>query len=286
MPELPEVETYIRDLAPLLRGRQVASAHVRWPCTIAAPEPEAFVQRITGQRFVEFGRRAKYMLLGMDSGDTLIVHLRMTGHLLVQSGLFEPDAHTHVVIGLDDGRQLHFQDARKFGRIWLTPDPAPILARLGPEPLEAAFSPEVLAQKVAGRKAPIKNLLLDQTIVAGVGNIYADEALHQAGIHPARAAGELTAEELARLHTAIQTVLGAALLNGGSSLGASNVQNYVRPTGEPGAFQRDHRVYKRTGQPCLRCGTPIERMVIAQRSAHFCPNCQQERRTWNVERET
>lgn len=279
MPELPEVETYVCDLAPLLRGRRVEGAQVRWPRTIAAPEPEAFVQRIARQRFVEFGRRGKYLLLGMDSGDTLIVHLRMTGHLLVQPGPIEPDAHTHVVLELDDGRQLHFQDTRKFGRLWLTADPAPVLARLGPEPLEAAFLPEVLAQKVAGRKAPIKNLLLDQTVVAGVGNIYADEALHQAGIHPARAGGGLTAEELEKLHAAIQAVLGAALANGGSSLGASSVQNYVRPTGEPGAFQTAHRVYKRAGQPCLRCGTPIERIVIAQRSAHFCPHCQQERRT-------
>jgi formamidopyrimidine-DNA glycosylase len=274
MPELPEVETYIRDLAPLLGGRQVTSAQVRWPRTIAAPEPEAFIQRITGQRFVDFGRRAKYMLLGMDSGDTLIVHLRMTGHLLMQPGFIEPDAHTHVVLGLDDHCQLHFQDARKFGRIWLTADPAPILARLGPEPLDSTFLPEDLAQKIRGRKAPIKNLLLDQSIIAGVGNIYADEALYQAGIHPARAGGSLTSEEATRLHRAVQTILGAALANGGSSLGASSVQNYVRPTGEPGAFQTEHHVYRRTGQPCLRCGAPIERLVIGQRSAHFCPNCQ------------
>jgi formamidopyrimidine-DNA glycosylase len=274
MPELPEVETYIRDLTPLLHGRQVASAQVRWPRTIAAPEPDTFVQRISGQRFVNFGRRAKYMLLSMDSGDTLIVHLRMTGHLLLQPGNIEPDAHTHVVLGLDDGRQLHFQDARKFGRIWLTSDPASVLARLGPEPLDASFLPETLGRKIAGRKAPIKNLLLDQTILAGVGNIYADEALHLAGIHPARPGGGLTAEELARLHRAIQDILGAALGSGGSSLGNSNVQNYVRPGGEPGAFQTNHRVYQRTGQPCLRCGSPIERLVIGQRSAHFCPTCQ------------
>lgn len=274
MPELPEVETYVRELAPLLRGRQVTDVEVRWPRTIAAPPPEAFVQRIVGQRFAQFQRRGKYMLLGMDSGDTLIVHLRMTGHLHVHPASMTPDKHTHVVMALDDGHRLAFQDARKFGRIWLTPDPARVLARLGPEPLDEQFSVAAWQKKLAGRRAAIKALLLDQAIVAGVGNIYADEALFWAGLHPTRRGGDLTSAQLTTLHAAIDAVLRAAIEKGGSSLGDSSIQNYVRPNGAPGAYQAAHTVYQRTGQPCPRCGALIERMVIAQRSTHYCPQCQ------------
>jgi formamidopyrimidine-DNA glycosylase len=274
MPELPEVETYVRELEPMLRGRQVMAAHVYWPRTIAAPDPEQFVQQMAGQRFVEFDRRGKYMILGLESGASLIVHLRMTGQLLVQPVEVEPNQHTHVVFDLDDGRRLHYQDTRKFGRLWLAPDPELVLAKLGPEPFHEEFTAERLAQKLAGRKASIKALLLDQTLVAGVGNIYADEALFLAGIHPARRAGDLRLAEIERLRDAIRTVLTLAIQHKGSSLGKSSLQNYVRPTGEPGSFQDEWAVYQRVEQPCLRCGTPIERIVLAQRSAHFCPNCQ------------
>lgn len=274
MPELPEVETYVRELAPALYGRQVMDAQVLWPRTIAAPTPEAFAQRISGARFITFERRGKYMVLGLDQGDTLIVHLRMTGHLHVHPASMAPDKHTHVVMSLDDGRRLDFQDSRKFGRLWLTPDPGLVLAHLGPEPLDAHFSMAEWQAKLTGRRAAIKALLLDQAIIAGVGNIYADEALFLAGLHPTQRGGDLTQAQLAALHASIQTVLLAAIEKGGSSLGNSSLQNHVRPTGEPGNYQEAHRVYQRTGQPCPRCGCPIERMVIAQRSSHFCPQCQ------------
>jgi formamidopyrimidine-DNA glycosylase len=274
MPELPEVETYVAELAPLLQGRAVVAAQVRWPRIIAEPPPEAFVQRIVGQRFVHFGRRGKYILLGLESGDTLIVHLRMTGHLFVYPPTVEPDKHTHVVLDLDDGQRLHYQDARKFGRLWLTADAEAVLARLGPEPLAEDFSVEGLAAWLAGRKATIKALLLDQRLVAGVGNIYADEALFTARIHPQRAGGALTREELVRLHTAIRQILATAIEHKGSSLGASSIQNYLRPNGQQGGYQAERLVYDRAGQPCSCCGSAIERLVIAQRSAHFCPQCQ------------
>lgn len=274
MPELPEVETYIRELEPELRGRIIRSARVFWPRTIAEPLAEEFPARIAGLGFSGFDRRGKYMLLGMDDGSTLIVHLRMTGKLLILPADTEPNKHTHVVMELDDGRALHYNDPRKFGRIWLVPDYSTVLAKLGPEPLVDAFRVEDFAASLAKRNAPIKALLLDQRIVAGVGNIYADEALFRASIHPARPGGTLTLEEITRLHAAIRDVLQAGITRRGSTLGKSNLQNYLRPGGMPGDFQNEFFVFRRTGQPCLVCGTPIERIVIAQRSTHFCPHCQ------------
>ena len=274
MPELPEVETYVRDLAHLLAGVEIIAAEVRWAKTIATPLPELFCAQMVGQRFTGFDRRGKYMLLTLGSGLTLVVHLRMTGKFQLEAAGAEPDKHTHVTFDLRDGRRLFFRDSRKFGRIWLVADPAALLARLGPEPLGDDFGPAIFARKLAGRSAPIKALLLDQTVVAGVGNIYADEALFRAHIHPRRPGGLLCDGEIMALQQAMREVLAAAIAAGGSSLGASGVQNYVRPTGDAGAFQAQHHVYGRTGEPCHRCGTPIERLVIAQRSSHFCPNCQ------------
>jgi len=274
MPELPEVETYVREIAPFLQGRQVTAARVRWARTIAAPDPTLFAEMIIGQRFTTFNRRGKFMLLGLESGDTLIVHLRMTGHLFVQEGGVEPDKHTHVLLDLDDGRCLHYQDSRKFGRIWLVSNPEWVLAKLGPEPLGEAFSVQAFATKLAGRGTSIKSLLLDQRIVAGVGNIYADESLFAARLYPARAGGSLTLPEVERLRDSIQTVLQKAIQRNGSSLGHSSVQNYLRPNGERGGFQDEHRVYQRAGQACIDCGQIIERMVLGQRSTHFCAICQ------------
>jgi formamidopyrimidine-DNA glycosylase len=275
MPELPEVETYVRELAPLLQGRQVVAGELFWPRIIAAPAPEAFVVQLRGQTFAHFDRRGKFMLLGLASGDTLVVHLRMTGHLHLHPATVAADKHTHLVLTLDNGQRLHYQDPRKFGRLWLVSDPQTVLVKLGPEPLSDTFTVSVLAERVAGRQASIKALLLDQGVVAGVGNIYADEALFGARIHPARPGSGLTTEELARLHEEIGQVLQRAIDAKGSSLGASQTQNYWRPGGEPGRYQVEHQVYQRTGQPCLYCGAPIERIVLAQRSAHFCPHCQQ-----------
>jgi formamidopyrimidine-DNA glycosylase len=214
------------------------------------------------------------MLLGLESGQTLIVHLRMTGHLLAVAGDAPVDAHTHVVMRLDDDRKLIFQDSRKFGRLWLVSDPAPVLAHLGPEPFAADFTPDYLAARLHGRQSPIKTLLLDQRLVAGIGNIYADEALFRAGIHPMRPAGSLRGAEVASLHAAVLEVLMLGIAKAGSSLGGSSLQNYSRPGGAPGGFQEEFKVFRRTGQPCPQCGAPITRMVVAQRGTHFCPYCQ------------
>jgi formamidopyrimidine-DNA glycosylase len=275
MPELPEVETYVRDLAPLLGGRQVLSATVTWPRIIAVPDAENFVTLIAGQRFERFTRRGKYMLLGLESGMTLIVHLRMTGRLLTLAAATPLPAHTHVVMELGAGERLIFQDSRKFGRLWLVTDPAAVLAHLGPEPFAASFTPAYLATRLHGRNAPIKALLLDQGLVAGVGNIYADEALFRAGIHPQRPAGALSDDEITALHRAVREVLESGIAKAGSSLGDSALQNYSRPGGAPGGFQEEFAVFRRTGQPCPVCGAPITRIVVAQRGTHFCPYCQQ-----------
>ncbi|GIV78547.1 MAG: formamidopyrimidine-DNA glycosylase [Litorilinea sp.] len=274
MPELPEVETYLRELEPTLTGRRVTAVQVFWPRTIATPSVDAFCQGMGGQVFAHFGRRGKFMLLGLAGGDTLIVHLRMTGRLHLEPASTGPSPHTHVVMALDDGRALHYTDTRKFGRLWLVSDPETVLGHLGPEPLDTDFTAAYLAGRLAGRRASIKALLLDQGVVAGVGNIYADEALFLAGIHPARPAGSLAPAEVERLCGAVTSVLQQAIERQGSSLGDSPWQNYRRPNGQPGSFQDEHKVFQRTGQPCVRCGQPIQRMVIAQRGTHFCPHCQ------------
>jgi len=274
MPELPEVETYVRELAPQLSGSCVQAAQIYWPRTIATPTAPIFARRILGSRFVDFSRRGKYMLLGLADGMTLIVHLRMTGKVLVKPAGSVAALHTRVVLDLDDGRHLHFHDTRKFGRIWLVGDTETVLAKLGPEPLSSDFTREDFGVRLVGRRAPIKALLLDQAILAGVGNIYADEALFLAGIDPKRLGGTLTDAEIGRLHGTVREVLLRGIELQGSSLGGSSLQNYVRPGGEPGGFQEEFQVFRRTGKPCPHCGTPIERIVLAQRSTHFCPACQ------------
>jgi formamidopyrimidine-DNA glycosylase len=270
MPELPEVETYVQEIRPALRGRHVLGGRVLWDRTIAAPDgPEAFVHAMRGRRFDHFGRRGKYMLLGLDNGQTLIVHLRMTGELRVESADRPLDKHARVVLELDQGMRLRFSDQRKFGRIWLVDDPQTVLHKLGPEPLDDQFTPDSFGDALAGRTASIKALLLNQTIVAGVGNIYADEALFLARIHPQRGGGSLSELEILALRDAVRTVLAQGIAMRGSSL-----QNYAPPSGEKGSFQEMHAVFRRTGQPCSTCGTPIERIKLAQRSTHFCPHCQ------------
>lgn len=269
MPELPEVETYVRELRPQLIGKRVVGGEVHWPRIIAAPDSALFVELIRGRRFDTFSRRGKYMLLGLDSGETLIIHLRMTGEVRVHPVAVEPDKHTHLLLTLDSDERLHYRDQRKFGRIWLVDDPAGVLHKLGPEPLEDGFAPDDLGTGLAKRTASIKTLLLDQSILAGVGNIYADEALFLARIDPRRSGGALSGGEVAALHGAVRAVLQAGIEGRGSSL-----QNYAPPSGEKGSFQEAHRVFRRTAQPCYTCGTPIRRIVLAQRSTHFCPTCQ------------
>ncbi len=269
MPELPEVETYRLELAPELNGRTVLSAQVFWPNIIAEPDVKGFEAGMANQQFGDFGRRGKYLLLNLVSGQTLIIHLRMTGEIHIHPPSVERDKHTHVTMPLDDGRILHYRDQRKFGRLWLVDEPESVLFRLGPEPLEEEFTPIRLAKAIHGRKATIKALLLDQSVVAGVGNIYADEALFRARIEPRRAGGTLTEDDCRALRDQIRVVLEMGIEKRGSSL-----QNYVRLSGMKGGFQDLHQVFRKTGQPCPVCETPIERVIVAQRSTHFCPNCQ------------
>ena len=270
MPELPEVEYIARQLRAELIGRRIEAVQVLWLRTLGGLTAEEFAARVVGHTVRTVGRRAKYLLLTLDDDQTLIVHRRMSGNLVFLEGE-EHDPYTRVCFQLDDGRRLVYTDPRKFGRVLLVwPEAlAQVFEHIGPEPLEAAFTPEVLAERLAGRQRPIKAVLLDQTVIAGLGNIYADEALWQARIHPLRVAATLTTDEVAALRDAIQAVLATGIEHGGTTFGRHrDVYN------EAGRNLEHVQVYQHTGQPCLRCGTPIARLRVAQRSTHYCPHCQ------------
>jgi formamidopyrimidine-DNA glycosylase len=295
MPELPEVETVARDLQRRVAGAEVADAEVHWERTIRHPSPaQRFVDEVRGARIARVGRRAKSVLLHLDDGRVMTVALRMTGALIVVPPGAPEDPYVRVVFRLADGRELRYRDVRKFGRIGLfqggglrqrrrparprrgavgetraTYRVGDVFARHGPEPLASGFTAERLGQRLKGRSARLKSLLLDQTFIAGVGNIYADEALWRARLHPLRAASSLTGDEVRRLHRSVRKVLRQAIANRGSSF-----SDYVDTDGEPGENAERLAVYRRTGQPCERCGTAIERIVLGQRSTHFCPHCQ------------
>ncbi|MDW8129284.1 MAG: bifunctional DNA-formamidopyrimidine glycosylase/DNA-(apurinic or apyrimidinic site) lyase [Bryobacterales bacterium] len=261
MPELPEVETIARMLAPRLAGRRVRSVRLLAP-EIVEGDVRRLGERLRGRIVEGIRRRGKYLLVQLD-GAVLTLHLGMTGRLR-WDGRAGP--HTRAIIVFDRGRLL-FDDPRKFGSIAAGEGPSRRVLKLGPEAL--SISARELAARIRGRRAPIKTLLMDQRILAGVGNIYSDEALFRARIHPRTPAGRLSFERVKRLHRALRRVLREAIAAGGSS-----VSDYVNADDEPGWFQFEHRVYRRTGQPCLRCGAPIRRIVMAQRSTHFCPRCQ------------
>jgi formamidopyrimidine-DNA glycosylase len=294
MPELPEVETVARDLQRWVAGATIADADVRWERTIRHPQPgERFAAELRGATISRVGRRAKSVLLHLADGRVMTVALRMTGALIVAAPGTPDDRYVRVVFRLADGRELRYRDVRKFGRIGLwerggVPRPrrrgsarrrvaekrAPyrvgdVFARHGPEPLAHSFSAARLAARLKGRSARLKTLLLDQTFIAGVGNIYADEALWRARLHPLRAADTLTPEEVRRLHRAVRAVLRQGIVNRGASFA-----DYVGADGEPGDNAERLAVYRRTGEPCLRCGRPISRILVGQRSTHFCPHCQ------------
>ena len=274
MPELPEVETIVRRLRPVLTGRRIERVHVSWPRTIATPSAAGFARRLRGQEVESLGRRAKYLLFNLTSGDTLVTHLRMTGDYAFAEAGAPADPYTRVRFALDDGQELRYSDVRKFGRIALTHDVDEFLAHIGPEPLARGFTPQRLAEILNGRSTPIKPLLLNQERIAGLGNIYADEALHHAAIHPMRAAGSLTPDEIARLHAGIQSVLRKGIRLGGSTLYDNRFRD---PFGREGKMQEEFVVYhdpRREHKVCPRCGSRIVHQVIAQRSAHFCPGCQ------------
>ncbi len=274
MPELPEVETVVRGLRAPLIGRRIESMWHDWAATIHSPGAAEFAARISGQSVKAINRRGKYILIELEH-DTLVVHLKMSGRLYVAEAesTNEADRWVHVSFGLDDGRQLRFSDARKFGRVTLTNDLASLLARLGPEPLSEDFSAERFRAGLSGRKRAIKAQLLDQEFIAGVGNIYADEALFRAGIHPAKPAGTLTDAEAARLHQTTREALQAGIEHEGAS-----INWYRKPDGQKGESQNHFYVYGRTGLPCRQCGSPINKIRVAQRGTHFCPQCQPQPR--------
>ena len=270
MPELPEVETTIRGLAPVLEGRRIASIELRRG-DLRRPFPPSLRQRLTGARVTRLGRRAKYGLVETDRGDTMVFHLGMSGSWRLDPA--EIGRHDHVVIETEDGRRLSLNDPRRFGSIDLVEtdrlESQPPFAAMGPEPLGASFDGAYLAGILAGRTAPIKALLLDQRIVAGLGNIYVCDALNLARIAPGRAGGHIARGRLDALADSVKRVLDAAIRAGGSSL-----RNYARPDGELGYFSAQWRVYGREGQPCPNCSAPIRRRVDGGRSTFYCAKCQ------------
>ncbi|HEY92884.1 MAG TPA: bifunctional DNA-formamidopyrimidine glycosylase/DNA-(apurinic or apyrimidinic site) lyase [Dehalococcoidia bacterium] len=270
MPELPEVETIKNELQPYIVGHCVTGVTLFWDGIVRQPSVEEFCSHLIGQRITEIARRGKYLIFSLTSDEALIIHLKMTGSLLLKSALAEPDKFIRAIIHLDEEIGLHFRDPRKLGVMWLVEDTNSITGKLGPEPLEADFTPQILAQRLTKRTAPIKALLCDQGFIAGIGNMYADEALFAARIHPLRLGGSLSRDEIERLHSAIQQVLWSAIGNKGAS-----VDTYFRPSGELGTahfqFQVAHRL---SGKLCPVCSTLIERIVVRNRGTYFCPKCQ------------
>ena len=272
MPELPEVETIKNELLPHLVGHRLTGITLFWDRIVRQPSVEEFCSRLVGQRITGVARRGKYLILDLTSDETLIIHLKMSGSLLLKPVSAEPDKFIRAILYLDKGTRLLFRDPRKLGAIWLVEDKNTIVGKLGPEPLEADFTPQLLAQRLNNRTAPIKALLCDQSFIAGIGNMYADEALFAARIHPLRSGKSLSKDEITRLHRSIQQVLWSAINDKGAS-----VDTYFRPGGEVGTahfqFQVAHRL---SGKFCPLCGTPIQRIPIRNRGSYFCPNCQPE----------
>lgn len=268
MPELPEVQTVVQTLSPGLVGATVKAVDVLSATSVAPHAPAAFVAGLVDRTFLALSRRGKYIVCRLDSG-YLVAHLRMTGQLLLRDEAAEAPRFARVVLQLDRGRRLWFSDMRKFGRLTLTADPAALLARLGPEPFDPSLDTATFFQLLHKHKRPLKALLLDQEIIAGLGNIYADEALFAAGLHPSTPAASVTPEQAARLLAAIRSVLTSAIANRGTT-----IADYVDADGQPGANQYCLNVYGRAGLACPICQSPIESTRLAGRSACFCPRCQ------------
>jgi formamidopyrimidine-DNA glycosylase len=274
VPELPEVETVRARLEPVLVGRRLQHVDILDPRLTRPFDPAGVAAELEGERIVAVDRRGKYLIVRFESGRVLLIHLRMTGNLLHGNGASLPgsDPHRRAVVRLDDGSDVVYRDVRRFGT-WLLVEPhelEPYLGdRVGDEPLGRSFTTKRLAEALAGRRAPVKAAILDQRRLAGIGNIYADEALWRARIHPQRPAGELGAEELKALHRGIRTALKAGIQRQGATL-----RDYRTPDGGSGAMQHEFKVYGREGEPCDRCGTPIEKIRAAGRGTWYCPNCQ------------
>ena len=274
MPELPEVETTVRLLRPHLEGRVLGQVRVHWLRTLGGMSVAAFARSLRGARVRSLHRRAKYIVVELERdgapGGALVVHLRMTGRLYVDPAHVPADPFVKVEVELNNGHWLRFLDVRKFGRFEYSNPAASLLPELGPEPLGPEFTPEWLQGALKQRRRRIKPLLLDQGFLAGLGNIYVDEALHQAGIHPLTIAARVDRSRSDRLHAAIQATLSAAIEREGSSFD----RFYRTPEGNPGSYQHQFQVYGREGLPCRTCGRVIERMVVGQRGTHLCRHCQ------------
>ncbi len=277
MPELPEVETIVRSLRTQFGdstnqpggsgvvGKTITGAQVLWSRSLATPSVDQFQTLLVGQQILAVDRRGKFLQFRL-THQTLLIHLRMSGDMILEAGVAERNSkHDRVILGFSDGSRLVFNDTRKFGRVWLVDDPSSVTSKLGPEPLDESLTPATFHAKLSRAKRQIKPLLLDQTFIAGLGNIYTDEALFHSGIHPNTAANRLNQLQAADLLSAIRKVLLEGIERNGASI------DWVYRGGD---FQNHFKVYQRDGHPCYRCGTTIERITVGQRGTHFCPNCQ------------
>jgi formamidopyrimidine-DNA glycosylase len=279
MPELPEVETIARELRPLLTARTITDAWFDWPNQIKHPKPDEFVPALRGRRILDVARRAKWVILDLSGEGVLAIQVKMTGQLTVVPPSDARDKHVHATFSLDDGMQLRMRDTRKFGRLGFyrkgesgrilgAGDVGELFDQFGPEPLAEDFSAPDFRRRLAKRKGRLKTLLMDQAFLAGVGNIYADEALWRARLHPLRSAAGVNADQSRRLYRELRAILAEAIERRGSS-----VDDYLAPEGK-GDMQNYLNVYGRTGKPCPRCGRPVKRITLNARGTHFCSWCQ------------
>ncbi|MCX6013131.1 MAG: bifunctional DNA-formamidopyrimidine glycosylase/DNA-(apurinic or apyrimidinic site) lyase [Chloroflexi bacterium] len=268
MPELPEVETIKNDLLPFITGRRFTMVEIFWNKAVHNQTPEEFTKELQGQRIKQVNRRGKYLIFQL-SKTVLIIHLRMSGSLLLRPNTSPPDRFTTAIFYLDNNTQLRFCDTRKLGKLYLVADENSVIGKLGPEPLDKDFTVKALTKRLSARSSPIKAVLIDQTVIAGIGNMYADEILFAAGIHPMRKANSLSVKTLRRLHKSIKDILAAAI----SCRGAS-VRDYKDASGKPGTAQLTFKVAHRLKEMCNTCGTPLKRIVISSRGTYFCPGCQ------------
>jgi formamidopyrimidine-DNA glycosylase len=273
MPELPEVETVRRELSPQITGSHIKKVWLGWDGIVRLPSAVEFQKRIKGQPIKDIARRGKYLIFHLESPEMMIVHLKMTGSLIIRPDDEPPEKLDRAIIYLDNGLAIHFHDPRKFGRLWLTDDLTQIIKKMGPEPFGDGFTPEYFRDGLMKRQAPIKPVLLDQGFIAGIGNMYADESLFATKIHPLRPASSLSAREVKELYRVIKEILAAAIENRGAS-----IRNYFRPDGTPGTAHFSFQVAHGIKDTCSRCGRPIKRLVVRGRGTYICNNCQRNRK--------
>lgn len=274
MPELPEVETIRAEIAPYILGRHIKNLEIYWPSVTRTQSSQDLILGTLGKQIIRVRRRGKYLILELNSQGIILLHLGMSGSLTLGAITGSAPKYARAAIILDDGTTILFCDPRKFGSMMFLDDTSALEAKLGPEPLESSFTPARLASILQRRRAPIKAVLVDQSLIAGIGNMYADEALFLARIHPLRRADSLTSSEISSLHQAIQRALRAGI----DAKGAT-VSNYRRPDGSTGRAQEEFRVAHRKGKTCPRCGAIITRTMIRGRGSYFCPGCQPEHKS-------